>query len=310
MSVMIHAHAARAREQQCRSCGKGMVIDIHAHPVIYGAICQDKATVAFRKQNFGLYKSNPTPMEQIFRVLDHARVDKTVLLAEDYSSVMGRPIVSNEEVRSLVELAPERFIGFASVDPRNQSAADELQYAFQVLDLSGLKLNLSHLQLRPDDERLKPLYQLCQELGKPIMFHAGMSWEPDSPSKYSRPIFFEDVAVEYPNLRFCLAHLGWPWIDETVMLALKYRHVYTDTATVYMGSPKDYYRQVFLDNMDPGWLQNNLFQKVMYGSNYPRFRQERVKAGLESLPVREDVKRAVLGENAQVFLGWREDRYD
>ena len=33
------------------------------------------------------------------------------------------------------------------------------------LGLSGLKLNLSHLQLRPDDERLKPLYQLCQEPG-------------------------------------------------------------------------------------------------------------------------------------------------
>ena len=67
-----------------------MVIDIHAHPVIYGAICQDKETVAFRKQNFGLYKSSPTPMEQIFRVLDHAGVDKTVLLAEDYSSTMGK----------------------------------------------------------------------------------------------------------------------------------------------------------------------------------------------------------------------------
>ncbi len=310
MPAVIHAYDAQAHQQQPLSVRKNMVIDIHAHPVIYGAICQDKETVAFRKQNFGLYKSSPTPMEQIFRVLDHAGVDKTVLLAEDYSSTMGNPIVSNQEVRSLVDLAPERFIGFASVDPRNQSAADQLQYAFQELGLSGLKLNLSHLQLRPDDERLKPLYQLCQEQGKPILFHAGMSWEPDSPSKYSRPIFFEDVAVDYPDLRFCLAHLGWPWIDETVMLMLKYRHVYTDTATVYMGSPKEYYRQVFLENMDPGWLQNSLFQKVIYGSNYPRFRQERVKAGLEALPIRSDVKRAVLGENAQIFLGWREDRYD
>ncbi len=287
-----------------------MVIDIHAHPVIYGAICQDKERVAFRKQSFGLYKSNPTPMELIFQVLDHAKVDKTVLLAEDYSGEMGQPIVTNQEVKRLVDLAPERFIGFASVDPRNQDAASQLRQAFEEMELSGLKLNLSHLRMRPDDERLKPLYALCQSAGKPVIFHAGMSWEPNSPSKYSRPILFEDVAVEYPELRFCLAHLGWPWVEETVMMALKYRHVYTDTATVYMGSPKDYYRQIFLDNMDPGWLQNSLFQKVMYGSNYPRFRQERVKAGLEALPIRDDVKRAVLGENAQVFLGWKEDRYD
>lgn len=287
-----------------------MVIDIHAHPVIYGAICQDKEKVTFRKQSFGLYKSNPTSMEHIFRVLDHAGVDKTVLLAEDYSSETGQPIVSNQEVKQLVDLAPERFIGFASVDPRNQDAAAQLRQAFEELGLSGLKLNLSHLRMKPDDERLKPLYALCQSVGKPVMFHAGMSWEPDSPAKYSQPILFEDVAVEYPELRFCLAHLGWPWVDETAMMVLKYRHVYTDTATVFMGSPKDYYRQIFLDNMDPGWLQNNLFQKVMYGSNYPRFRQERVKAGLETLPIRDDVKKAVLGENAQVFLGWKEDRYD
>jgi len=287
-----------------------MVIDIHAHPVIYGAICQAKERVAFRKQNFGLYKSNPTPMEHIFRVLDHAGVDKTVLLAEDYSSEMGQPIVTNQEVKQLVDLAPERFIGFASVDPRNQEAADQLRQAFEELGLSGLKLNLSHLRMKPDDERLKPLYALCQSVGKPVMFHAGMSWEPDSPAKYSRPILFEDVAVEYPKLRFCLAHLGWPWVEETAMMALKYRYVYTDTATVFMGSPKDYYRQIFLDNMDPGWLQNSLVRKVMYGSNYPRFRQERVKAGLEALPIRDDVKRAVLGENAQIFLGWKEDRYD
>lgn len=111
MPAVIHAYDAQAHEQQPLSVRKNMVIDIHAHPVIYGAICQDKETVAFRKQNFGLYKSSPTPMEQIFRVLDHAGVDKTVLLAEDYSSTMGKPIVSNQEVRSLVDLAPERFIG-------------------------------------------------------------------------------------------------------------------------------------------------------------------------------------------------------
>ena len=287
-----------------------MIIDIHAHPVIYGAICADRGRVAFRQQNFGLYKSGPTPMDHIFNVLDHAGVDRTVLLAEDYSFDMKEPIVTNEEIRSLVDLAPDRFIGFASVDPRNAGAADSLRYAFGTLGLSGLKLNLSHLHMYPTDERLKELYRICEEAGKPVMFHAGMSWEPDSPSRWSRPILFEDVAVDYPELRFCLAHLGWPWIDETMMMVLKYRHVYTDTATVFMGSPKDYYRQVFMDGMDRGWFENSLSRKIMYGSNYPRFRQERVKDGLLALPVRDDVKKAVLGENAQVFLGWKEDRYD
>ena len=39
-------------------------------------------------------------------VMDHAGVDRAVILAEDYSASMGQPIVSNEEVKRIVELFP------------------------------------------------------------------------------------------------------------------------------------------------------------------------------------------------------------
>ena len=280
-----------------------MIIDIHLHPVMFGAICQDQARVNFRKQHFGLYKSSPVPMEQVLAVMDHAGVDKSVLLAEDFSADMGQPLVSNQEIYTLIDIAPDRFIGFASVDPRQTDAVNKLQYAFKELNLSGLKLNLSHLQMMPSDSRLGEILAMCQEYEKPVTFHSGFSWEPNSPSKYGRPILYEDIAINYPNLRFCLAHLGWPWVDETMMMVLKYPNVYTDTATVYMDSPINYYDQIFMKNMAPGWLQNNLADKIMYGSNHPRFRQVRVREGLESLPLRQDVKQKIMGENAIRFLG-------
>ncbi len=277
---------------------------------MFGEICSDARRVAFRKQNFGLYKSSPVPMEQVMAVMDHAGLDKAVILAEDYSQSMGEPIVSNEEIRAIMDAVPDRFIGFASVDPRMEDAGEKLARAFDDLKLMGLKLNLSHLQMYPDDMRLEPLYAMCASRGLPVMFHAGFSWEPDSPSKYGRPILYEDVAMGYPALRFCLAHLGWPWVDETCMMLLKYPNVYTDTSTVYMDSPANYYEQIFMKNMAPGWLQNNLMDKVMYGSNLPRFRQVRAKAGLEKLGVRGDVLDKILGGNAKVFLGMEARDYD
>ncbi len=287
-----------------------MIIDVHVHPVLFGPICTDSDRVNFRKKAFGLYKSSPVPMEQVMAVMDHAGVDRAVILAEDYSASMGQPIVSNEEVKRIVELFPERFIGFASVDPREECAAEKLKDAFEKLNLMGLKLNLSHLNMYPDDRRLKPLLDLCTKYDKPVLFHSGFSWEPDSPSKYTRPILFEDIAVEYPTLRFCLSHLGWPWVDELCMLLLKYPNVYTDTATVFMDSPKNYYEQIFLKNMAPGWLQNNLMDKVMYGSNLPRFRQVRTKDGLEKTESSSGCAEKILGENAEVFLGMKGRGYD
>lgn len=283
-----------------------MIIDVHLHPILYGAINEDAKRLAFRKQNFGLYKSAVAPMEHALCVMAHAGVDKSVLLPEDYSYTMGQPIISNEEIKTLIDYAPEKFIGFASVDPREEGAAQKLSYAFDVLGLKGLKLNLSHLKMYPDDQRLIPLYALCDKQQKPILFHAGYSWEPDSPAKYARPILYEDVAVEYPHLRFALAHLGWPWVDETVMMILKYENVYTDTATVFMDSPANYYEQIFLKNMGPNFLSNNFADKVMFGSNHPRFRQARVREGLEKLRLRKDVFDRLMGGNALRFLGMEE----
>ena len=135
------------------------------------------------------------------------------------------------------------------------------------------------------------------------MFHADCSWEPDTPSKYSEPILFEDVAVNYPNLRFCLAHMGWSWWEETIMMLMKYPNVYADTSMVYMDSPRNYYSHLFSVNMNLNWLQNCFQDKVMFGSNNPRFRHVRSLDGILNLPLREDVKKAILGENAIRFLG-------
>ena len=41
----------------------------------------------------------------------------------------------------------------------------------------------------------------------------------------------------------------------------------------------------------------------MFGSNNPRFRHVRSRDGILNLPLREDVKKAILGENAIRFLG-------
>ena len=286
-----------------------MIIDVHVHPLLFDIIIDedDKDKIEFRKQNFGLYKSGRGSAEFFLKTMAHAKVDKTVLLPEDYSATMGQPLISNDDIAKIVAWRPDKFIGFASVDPRNEDAADQLEKAFTELKLSGLKLNLSHLHIFPGDERLKPLMELCVKYSKPVTFHCGYSWEPDSPAKYSRPIDFEDIAVEYPELRMCLAHLGFPWIFETLLMVNKYPNIYTDTATVFMGSPREYYKQIFTVDFEKGWLENNIADKVMFGSNNPRWRQERALDGLLNLPVREDVIRKITGENALRFLGMEEE---
>lgn len=45
---------------------------------------------------------------------------------------------------------------------------------------------------------------------------------------------------EFPQLRLCLAHMGWPWVQETAMLMIKYPNLYADTAMMYMDSAEQF----------------------------------------------------------------------
>lgn len=284
-----------------------MIIDIHTHPIFYKDISEDAAQLTFRKEQFGVFKQSPSPLESVFIEMDYTKVNKLVLLPEDLTTQAGGWIVSNEEIRKLVDLAPDRFIGFASVDPFRSDALEVLDYAFKDLGLAGLKLHPSKQKFYPYDERLKPIYEKCVAYNKPIMFHAGMSWEPDAPAKYSNPLHFEEVAMAYPELRMCLAHFGWPWIHETVMLLLKYPNVYTDTSLLHMDNAHDFYEQVFKRNMGPLWIERNLYDKVMFGTNSPRFRAKRLLPALESLDFRPKTLQKILGGNALRFLGMKEE---
>jgi predicted TIM-barrel fold metal-dependent hydrolase len=280
-----------------------MVIDVHTHPCFFDIICEDKERVQTRRSQYGLYKSNPVSMENMITVMDHAGIDKTVLLPLDLTTVSGMEVISNEEIKKIVDLYPDRYIGFASADPHRNDALEHLEYAFKELKLSGLKLNLSRLEMMPYESGLNGIYDLCIKYNKPIMFHSGLSMEPEAPTKYAKPSEYEAVAIKYPELRFCLAHFGWPWIDETLMMILKYPNVYTDTSLLYMDSPKALYEQLFLKNMGPMWIDRNFNHKVMFGSNHPRFRAVRLKDGIESLPMHKKTMQRILGLNAVKFLG-------
>jgi len=282
-----------------------LIIDVHTHPIFYKAISDDEAVLQYRKKEFGVFKQSPSPIESTLQEMDYMGISRSILLPIDLTTQTGGWIVSNEEVKTIVDLAPDRFIGFASVDPHREDALDVLNHAFGTLRLKGLKLHPSKQKFYPNAETMKPIYEKCLEYNVPIMFHAGMSWEPNAPAKYSHPLHFEDVAIAYPDLRICLAHFGWPWIHETTMLLLKYPNVFTDTSLLHMDNAHDFFQQVFKTNMGPLWIERNLRDKVMFGTNAPRFKAKRLLPALEAMEFRPKTLQKILSENAQVFLGER-----
>lgn len=283
-----------------------MVIDTHIHPALYKEICLDKERFDKRCDEMNFHLMNPSDLDILKKQYALADIKHVVLLPQDCSGENGTAIITNEEIKQIVDKDPNFFIGFASVDPRKSNAVELLTDAFERLKLSGLKINTAKLKMYPTDEKLRQLYRVCHKYKKPIIFHAGMSLETNTVTKYSHPMEFEEVAIEFPEVKICLAHFGWPWVNETAALLIKYDNVYTNTAMMYMDSPKDLFEKVFKQDLGKYWLDHNFADKVMFGSDSPRIRPVRSKRGLDALEMEEATRKKVYYENAVRFLGLEE----
>ena len=61
-----------------------------------------------------------------------------------------------------------------------------------------------------------------EELGVPILCHTGM----DTPKTYLK--YIDRIAVDFPGIKFQMAHIGNPWMSEAIAVAAKNPNVYFD----------------------------------------------------------------------------------
>lgn len=115
---------------------------------------------------------------------------------------------------------PDRIFGLLWVEPRTPGILEEIEYALGDRNLRGVKMIPDHWS--PLDEMMYPIYEKMEELGKPIQFHSGILYGFDDSSRFCRPVLYE-VLVHFPKLRFSLAHIGWPWVDECLAVFGRFR---------------------------------------------------------------------------------------
>jgi predicted TIM-barrel fold metal-dependent hydrolase len=279
------------------------MIDFHTHPVMIRELRKkDPALERAVREVFQLHFP-AQPLAIFLAEMDAAGVEQAVLLPLDCTTAHGCRIVVNEQVAELCGSNP-RFLGFASVDPAAKDAPRQLERAVRGLGLRGLKLDPALQRFHPDDRRIAwPLYQACAELGVPLVIHCGLSWSLAGQSKYAHPLALEEVAQEFPSLRIVVAHFGWPWVEEALLLALKYRNVYLDTSIVYSGTPRDALARVLGGQVGVEVLERSIPGQVLFGSNYPRADIRRSARGLEALPLSAGLREAIRRGNAAELLG-------
>ncbi|MCZ7551558.1 MAG: hypothetical protein B6D39_04840 [Anaerolineae bacterium UTCFX2] len=283
------------------------MIDFHTHPVMIRELYDANPDFDRIVNDVFGFHFPPQPLEIFLREMDAAGVDAAVLLPLDCTTAHSCKIPSNEVVADLVE-KNQRFIGFASVDPLLTEAPRQLERAITSLGLRGLKLDpaLQRFDLT-NRERLDPLFSICAEHAIPVLIHCGLSWAPLGQAKYAHPLPLEEIAQAHPSVNFVIAHFAWPWVNEAVMLALKYRNVYLDTAIIFSGTPWEAFEQVFQKNIGLLTLERSLYQQIVFGTNYPRTDMRRSVRGIQQVGLSQSLLDFIFHKNPSHLLKLKQE---
>jgi len=224
------------------------------------------------------------------------------LFTVDCESHLGAKRVSNYEVAEFAAAPADICIPFASIDPhKGKMGAREARDLIENFGVRGFKFHHILQGLDPADRTGYPIYEVIAEHRLPAIFHTGHSGMGTGMRggggvrlKYGQPMLVDDVAVDFPDMTVVLAHPSWPWVDESLSMALHKDNVFIDLSG---WSPKYFQPQIIQ------YANTQLRHKMLFGSDFPLIHPDKWIDSAKQAGFREDVLPGIMKANAARVLG-------
>jgi predicted TIM-barrel fold metal-dependent hydrolase len=236
------------------------------------------------------------PIEEFVGQLDKMGVDKAVIFNLDEETPSGIKGLPNDYYAEIVRKFPDKFVGFAGIDPlKKKRALQEINRSYE-LGLRGIAIRPFMFQIAPNNKIMYPIYSKCIELDIPIWFHISINYSTNS-MEVERPIYLDIVAQDFPKLKIIAGHGGWPWVNEMVAVAWRNPNIYIDIAS---------YLPKYIGMKGTGWetlihYGNSVIQdKILFGSTwlFMGMSIKQLADEVMKLPLKMEVKEKWLYSNA------------
>ena len=228
--------------------------------------------------------------------LDEIGIDRAVLINYVAPELIGFTPEVNQFVAEYCKEDPKRLIPCGSMDPRHTSNAQRDMEQIVRLGIRMIKVHPPHQLLFPNDylngvKELEVIYRVAEQNGIPVMIHTGTSIFPGARNKYGDPIYVDDVAVDFPQLKILLAHGGRPlWMHTAFFLVRRHPNVYLDISGIPPKTLLKYFPRL-----------EEIAAKTLFGTDWPGPGVPEIKKNLEdfrALPLSEESRKQILSQTA------------
>lgn len=261
------------------------IIDVWAqHPTLRHA--KDPVFDSLRRWTKGTVPTEELPVSLTLAAMDQGGVQTSLISAWQ---APGKDMIGNDEVATFCAQSNGRLVGVGSVDiSKPMQAVRDIRRCVAELGFKAIRV-LPWLAERPPTDRLfYPVYTACCEMDVPFCTQIGHTG-PLMPSEPGRPIYLDQVALDFPELVIVGGHIGYPWTEEAIAVATKHENVYIDTSAY---TAKRYPPELVR------YLKTNGRSKVLFGTNYPMITPTKALEGLQELNLDPETQALFLGENA------------
>ena len=218
-----------------------------------------------------------------------------------YTAVLNCPIATTpSQVESINKFAlannndPIFSLGTIHPDSENKK---EILLSLKSKKIKGIKLHPEYQHFTPEDKRMIPIWEFCNENNFIILTHSGKDAGIDENVK-GTPEAFAKIAKKYPKLKLILAHFGgWNMWDDVEKYLIG-TNVFLDTSfTLGLINDKQFIRII----------KNHGIDKILYGTDAPWQDQKQYLKHFLSLELTDQEKKQILWDNSSKLLSLNDE---
>ncbi len=215
-------------------------------------------------------------VKQLLESMDKAKIDKSFVFASRLGDC------SNEYLLEEIKPHRDRLYAVAASCPNintdviyresNCSLLAQAGFRFRDWYQEGKIVAVKYYTGYDHYYPINVSYQLhmLNEVGCPAIFHSGdcLNSAKTAKLKYSHPLHIDEVAVDFPNMNFIIAHLGFPFHKDAAQVCYKNSNVYADISGFVYGSftTADYLK---FGKVYDEFKEICTDDKLLFGSDWP-----------------------------------------
>lgn len=274
-----------------------------------------RAKIIDNHVHLSVHPKSRAKIEELEKSMTKNGIDVALALAAYFPRKTGS--ITNEQILSLTE-GYENILVFGSLDAENnlQEGVIELERLLTEDRIVGIKLYPGYQFIYPNDEKLDAVYELATRFSVPVMFHSGLAYKSPGGIRFSRPIYFDDVADKFPDMKIIISHFGDPSIKEATAVAHKNPNVFLDFSGLISNTTKNQQRsekwkrkneELITETIASVFIDLMGTEKIIFGTDWPISSHKSYLSLVDSLEemleLNSNEKRQILSGNIKRVLG-------